>query len=83
MPLDEVTPKMFGAVAQYIGKDLLTLGRIDRMDMSDISIPDLTWEEFVVKVYDHMICYFIIDKEDINQFNAGVAWIKKQKWKDS
>lgn len=83
MSTPEVTERMLISVAQFIGADIKNNARVHRVDMSTISIPDMTWEEFVNYVFDYMVSRFIIEKYDGDEFGIGISWIKRQHWKAS
>lgn len=77
----EITPDILSIVAQFIGSSIKSSGVVDCIDMSEISICETTWEEFVNYVFDYMVINFIIEKPDNDKFLIGIKWIKEQNWK--
>lgn len=76
-----VSPDILMGVAQYIGSSIQRNGSVECIDMSEISISNTTWEEFVEYAYYCMVCEFFIETPDIEKFNIGIKWLKEQNWK--
>ena len=76
--MSEVTPVILNIVAQYIGSVLRSDGRADILE---VNVESITWEEYVLGVYDVMLMGFIIMLDDVDNFNTGIEWIRNQNWK--
>lgn len=74
---EKLTPDVLGAVAVYIGGHIQPDGNIEGIDSSRLDT--MTWEDFVLYVYDYMTLMFIIEQSDIDKFSDGIKWIVERK----
>lgn len=82
MDSTELTPSILGAVGSFIG-NRINKGTFNSECAKDITISEITCEEFIIHVYDYMVRNFVIEKATIEKFSIGMTWLRKQNWKES